>query len=311
MALSSGSICDGAVVMWFVEAISAPRSRALFLLAPLFALWAAPAFALTKEAAIENCRMSVGRPIVMACMRGGGGSIEACREKARPQVVACVMAALNAANGRANVAVAVPTEAAPKLEPGTALPAGFIAPPRTISDIAAILDSEKPDPALIEKLKATADARPSGKESRAQLAQFYFDRGNARTQLGRLADAIEDGNKAIEAGRGAIDANLMGRLSQFLALQYLFAGDPRTAFDIYQRELRETNVQGAKGYLFSTNRLIVGILVQMGDVAQAEGYLRHSLTLIQEARTSGLPGWRASYPKFGQNWEAEVEFTRA
>src|SRR6516162_10212152 len=111
----------GLFVMPFVKAISAPLSRFLILLAPLV-LSAAPAFAQTKEAAIKNCRMKVGRPIVMACMRGGG-NLEGCREKAKPQVVACVVAAPNAANGRANVAVALPTEVAPKLAPGTALPA--------------------------------------------------------------------------------------------------------------------------------------------------------------------------------------------
>ena len=71
---------------------------------------AGPAAALTKEAAIENCRMTVGKPIVQGCMRAGGGpaggaNLEACRAKASPQVRACVMAAMNAANGRANVAV--------------------------------------------------------------------------------------------------------------------------------------------------------------------------------------------------------------
>src|SRR5580692_1493622 len=162
--------------MFLIERIFAGLSRLLPLLAFPLILAADPASALTKEAAIENCRMSVGKPIVMACMRNGGNSFEGCREKARPQVVACVIAALNAANGRANVAVAVPTEAAPKPVPGTALPAGFVAPPRTISDITAILDSEKPDPAVIEKSKATANAVPTGKESRAELSQFYFDR---------------------------------------------------------------------------------------------------------------------------------------
>src|SRR5438105_1710933 len=51
------------------------------------------AFALTKEAAQENCRATVGRPIVQACMGGGGGSREACREQASPKVRACVIAA--------------------------------------------------------------------------------------------------------------------------------------------------------------------------------------------------------------------------
>ena len=255
--------------------------------------------------------MTVGRPIVQACMRSGGGSLEACRGRAKPQVVACVMAALNAANGRDNVAVAVPTEAAPKLSPGTALPAGFVAPPRTISDITAILDGEKPDPKVIEKLKSDADAKPAGTESPRDLSRFYFDRSTARAQLGMVAEAIADASKGVEVGRGAIDANMMGRVKQFLAVQYSNAGDPKKALEIYQQELRETNVPGAKGYQFAADRLVCNILLQMGDLAQAEGYLRRSLALIQEARTSGLPGWRASYDRIGQNFEAEVEFTRA
>jgi CHAT domain-containing protein len=222
-----------------------------------------------------------------------------------------VKAALNAANGRANVAVAIPTEAAPKIPVGNALPAGFVAPPRTITDITAILDSEKPDLKQIEELKEEADAKPTGKESRGDLAQFYFDRGNARVQLGRLADSIADANKAIEVGRGAVTPNLMGRLISLAAQQYSAAGDPKKAFELYQQQLREVSTQkGAKGYQFGANRQIAGILIQMGDVGQAEGYLRRSQPLLQEARTSGHPNMRASYNTYGQNWEAEVELGR-
>ena len=71
------------------------------------------------------------------------------------------MKALNTANGRANVPVAMPTEQGPSAEieqQAEALPATFVAPPRTITDITAILDSEKPDPAKIGASKAEADA---------------------------------------------------------------------------------------------------------------------------------------------------------
>ena len=270
------------------------------------------AAALTQEAAIENCRMTVGKPIVQACMHAGGGADrEACRAKAKPQVHACVLAALNAANGRANVAVELPKEAAPKLDPGSALPKDFIAPPRTISDITAILDGEKPNEKLIAELKADADSTPTGKESREDLAQFYFDRANARSQLGRLAESLADANKAVEVGRGAATPNMMGRLLQLQSLQYSLAGDPKRALEIMQQLLRQSvNVPGAKGYQFNATRTVVSILVQMGDVAQAEAYLRRSLSAIQEARTSGLPGWRASYAKFAQTWEGEIEMTR-
>ena len=75
------------------------------------------------------------------------------------------------ANGRANVAVAVPTEAEPAA-PANALPVGFVAPPRTIADITAILDSEKPDvKKVIEDFKAFAKGRSLGDISIRELIE--------------------------------------------------------------------------------------------------------------------------------------------
>jgi len=47
-----------------------------------------------------------------------------------------------------------------------------------------------------------------------------------------------------------------------------------------------------------------------GDVAQAEGYMRRSLALITEARTSGHPNWRKSYQLKGKLWESDFEVSR-
>jgi CHAT domain-containing protein len=290
------------------------RSASGILIVGLIIASTDSASALSKEEALENCRTTVGRPIVQACMRssGGAGNLEACRATAKPQVRACMMSALNAANGRANVAVALPAESTPKISPNSSLPAGFVAPPRTISDITAILDSEKPDLKKIAELKDDASSAPTGKESRGDLAQFYFDRGNARAQLGMLAESLADANKAMEVGRGAVSPNMMGRLIQFASIQYSAAGDPKKALELLLRQLRDVaGVPGAKGYQFSAHRSIAAILIQMGDMAQAEAYLRRSLTAIQEARTSGFPGWRASYARLGQNWESEIDFARA
>ena len=49
----------------------------------------------------------------------------------------------------------------------------------------------------------------------------------------------------------------------------------------------------------------------MGDIAEAEAFLNCNIALIQEARTSGVPGWRSSYAIRGQSWEADVEYNRA
>ncbi len=272
-------------------------------------------FALTKEDALENCRATVGRPIVHACMRGGHGeSLETCRAQATPKVRECVIAALNAANGRANVPVAVPKEQGPSeaiAAQADALPSVFVAPPRTIADITAILDSEKPDAEKIAKLHADADVPAPAKAAGANLAKFYYERGNARAQLGQLASAISDADKALESARGAVEPNLLGRLEQFAAIQYLYAGEPKHALEIFQRQLRDTDTKGARGFMFGAQRQISDILIKMGDLAQAEVYLQRNLVLIQEARTSGLPGWRSSYPVRGQSWEAEIEQQRA
>jgi hypothetical protein len=98
-------------------------------------LAAAPASAANPKQVIEGCRESVGRPIVMACMRGGGGSLEACREKAKPKVQACVQAAMEKS---------LPKQAAPKADEtptaadiAKAAPTSLVAPPRTVSDVTA------------------------------------------------------------------------------------------------------------------------------------------------------------------------------
>src|SRR5262245_35351379 len=67
------------------------------------------ASAVTLEQARENCRETVGRPIVQPCVRAGG-DLETCRSKAAPKVRACVERALKAAGGRTTAPTTVPSE---------------------------------------------------------------------------------------------------------------------------------------------------------------------------------------------------------
>ena len=66
-----------------------------------------------------------------------------------------------------------------------------------------------------------------------------------------------------------------------------------------------------QGSLFNSYRLIAGLLVQMGDVAQAESYVRRNDALLLTARTSGNPAWRKTYPLYGRSFEADVEANHA
>jgi tetratricopeptide (TPR) repeat protein len=133
--------------------------------------------------------------------------------------------------------------------------AAFVPPPRTISDITAILDQQKrTDVAAADEARERADQTPPPPADAQTLRQFYFRRGLAARAIGRTRQEIDDlttalgqaprstdpyqyniwwalryaemrgGNlsKAIEHGRRAIEAipdHLRGDLIVFSALQ--------------------------------------------------------------------------------------------
>lgn len=278
------------------------------------------AVALSMEQASATCRETVGRSMVQACMGGRGRGPDgeqiraACRAKAGPTVRACVIAAMDKANGRANVAIAIDDGKTKKeaVDLGNALPAGFVAPPRTIADITAILDNEKPDPATLAKLREEAEDEPEKGLSVSDLAEFYFDRGNARSVLGRYADAIADGEKGLGIAGNGGDPLLKQRLRGFVALQKQSVGDLKTAVEMFQQMIRETqNVRGMGGHIFSASRNIMQALILSGDIVQAEGYLRRMQAYLTDVRTSGIPQKRQAYNVRGRGWEADFENGRA
>ncbi|MDO9061063.1 MAG: tetratricopeptide repeat protein, partial [Bradyrhizobium sp.] len=278
------------------------------------------AVALSMEQAQATCRETVGRPAMQTCMAGRGRAPdaeqlrEACRAKATPSVRACVLAAMNKANGRANVAIAVDDGKTRKevIDLGNALPAGFVAPPRTIADITAVLDDEKPHPARLARLRDEADDEPDKGLSASDLAEFYLDRGNARMALGRNADATADGEKGLAIVSNGGDPMLKQRARLFLAALKQAAGDLKAAVEIFQQIIRETqNVRGMGGFIFTTSRIIMQALILSGDIVQAEGYLRRMQTYLTDVRTSGIPGKREVYNLRGRGWEADFESGRA
>ena len=79
----------------------------------------------------------------------------------------------------------------------------FVAPPRTIADISAILDREKPDAEKIAARKAQAERPLRPARRRAALAQFYYDRASAQSLLGRNQDALADALQALDAAKSS------------------------------------------------------------------------------------------------------------
>jgi CHAT domain-containing protein/tetratricopeptide (TPR) repeat protein len=272
-----------------------------------------PSFAATFDQIVAACKESVGKPIVQSCMKahGRGGNLEACRAKATPAVRGCVTREMSKA------AASKPAPAAPVVKETPAegiaevAPTIYVAPPRTIADITAILDQEKPDPFRIAKIKANADAEPPKGGSPTAFAQFYYDRGNARALLGRNREALADGEKALEVGKGTIEFRQVIRIRQFVGGQLNALGDPRKAMQTFQITVREGNQPGQRGSLINAQRNVATTLVLMGDVGQAEAYIRRNASLVQDARGSPHPNWRNAYAVYGRSWEADADEGRA
>jgi CHAT domain-containing protein len=179
--------------------------------------------------------------------------------------------------------------------------ASFVAPPRNISDITAILDQQKPDPSRAARNKAAADAAPPASGA---LGQFYYQRGQARAALGRSEEAIADVKQAISLG-GDFQTEV-SRYMQFMAQQYRVTGNAKSAIEIEQAIAKKVEEQGrGKGLLFGVNLRIISSYLTLGDVKQAESYLAKNQALLNESKS-----WQ-NVDLFRSSWEANVEYGRA
>ena len=289
---------------------------AAFVAANAFAAVASvfPVFAATHEQIVAKCR-ETARPAVVACVRSkGGGSeaiIEACRQSVgKPIVYACVLREEQKQAGGVAAPPAPKGEGTPAADDAAAVQTAFVVPPRTIADITAILDSEKPNEAKIAERKTNADAAPPANASPAKLAQFYYDRGAARALLARNKDALADGLQALAAGKGAIEFKQISRIRQFVALQYRAIGDPKQAISVFNSIVRDGNQPGVRGTMINALYNIAATLVSMGDVNQASTYAGRVGALVQEARGSPNPNWRTAYAVYGHSWEADNDSVR-
>ena len=267
----------------------------------------APASALEREQAIENCRSTVGKPIVMACLAAGRGNMESCRASAVPRVKACVQSAMAAARPKAQlfdaakVSAPKPGEAAANAAAlASKAPARLVAPPRTISDVAAILDQQKPDAGKIAELTATADAAvPNGLKGPA-LADFYYKRAQAKSLLGRTEEALADAELAVNNAKGS-DYKIAGhRYEQLLIRRLREAGQHKRANALLSKQLAAFAQQG-KGKLFSVNQTMASGLIRNGDINAAESYVARNRSLLAEAQR-----W-SNFPVYGAAWQATVE----
>jgi hypothetical protein len=264
-----------------------------------------PLSALDLQQAIENCRTSNGRPAFMVCKQSGGTQ-EACFAKAKSIVQSCVKSAMSTARPKAALFSAEKLSAQPKpsaadVAKDEAVP--LVAPPRTVSDISAILDQQKPDPDEIARQTAAADAAiPPGLKG-ADLADFYYKRAQARALLGRR-DALADAELAVNNATSE-DYNNRGSRYEQLFMRLLWAAGENKRVNALLAKQVTTFSKASKGKLFGVYFALANGYLRNGDINAAESYVARNRALLAEAQR-----WPV-FQIYGMAWQALVEDSSA
>jgi hypothetical protein len=243
----------------------------------VFFEFVSPASAATHEQIVDACR-EAARPTVIACIqsRRGAADRDTLREQCRqsvgvPFVKACVQ------REEQKEAASKPAPPAPQIE--AASPSGgepmlvrpsFVAPPRTTADIRAILDQEKPDPVKIAARKTAAEASPPAAADAAAIAQFYHDRGTARALLGRNQEALDDGLKALDAAKKSGEFLRVTRIMQFVALRYRALGDPRKEAETFDALASAAAGEGKRGTMINALANLSRCAFSSGEISEGE-----------------------------------------
>jgi CHAT domain-containing protein len=282
------------------------------MLAAIFQLQ--PAFAASHEQIMEMCIQAL-MPQLRACgqtkgIRKSSDPVAFHEQCGLPIVRPCVI------REEAKQAVGTPAPAVPKYDSAVApasdasIQPAFVAPPRTIADVTAILDSEKPDDVKIAARKEAAEAAPPSNVSPAKLAEFYHQRGIARALLAHNKDALVDGLQALEIANRGVEPRQMSEIRSFVALQYKALGDPKNSIAVSEFVVRQADEPGHRGSLIAALSNIVRTLISMGDISQASTYTGRIQQRVEEARGSPNPKWRAAYPIYGHAWESDTDSLR-
>jgi tetratricopeptide (TPR) repeat protein len=142
--------------------------------------------------AFERCRNTVGRPIVQACMQAGG-SREACREKARPQIKACAQTA-GGGGPKAGGEAKGGREAKGGDEAGKGPGAGRSPAAPMVGRARQLVQNGRFAPA-IELLDKAIKLDPG-------FTGAWTWRGTAKQRMGQARESLSDFDKAIELDPG-------------------------------------------------------------------------------------------------------------
>lgn len=214
--------------------------------------------------------------------------------------------------------------------------ASFVPPPRTISDITAVLDQQKrTEPESAARLQA--DEVPPSTTDRDVLSRFYYRRGMAARQIGRAQQEIDDLTKAVtfapslsEYAPSPTEYHLPGAFPPIYIILYDLGtaelrGGSISRYVEYRRQALQAIPPNDPGWLLTINLELASILAHLGRLKEAEAsFAEASIVFYQSFRWSNQrPEWISARETqmsgakghllqvTGRHAEAEASFRRA
>ena len=190
-------------------------------------------------------------------------------------------------------------------ENGTSAP-----PPRTISDITAVLDQEKPDATRLAAEKIKADTTPPAGLSGAEAAQFYAERGSGASAIGRADQSVADFGEAVQIIRPIRDTypDKYNEYVNFLASAEQKFGHLRVALKLHEEAASfAESTPSLRGAVFSHYYHLTDLNVRLGDMNAAKSWLDKG-----EAALARVPSWKGPRAQARINlFKALVDWSRA
>jgi CHAT domain-containing protein len=184
-----------------------------------------------------------------------------------------------------------------------AAPVSFVPPPRTIADITQILDRQRPDAAKLAANRAAADAQPPASAAQAPLAEFYFQRALAATELGRSQQRLADLKQANDlAGKASLPPHVQMLYLQRLTFAYDAVGDPQSALkSLEERQRLVDSGKVPRASLFNVYQNRITYAVRLGRIDLARDTLAQLEKLLAQSAN-----WPNPQPANRENFRAQV-----
>jgi CHAT domain-containing protein len=184
--------------------------------------------------------------------------------------------------------------------------APLAAPPRSIADIVAILDQEKPDPAKRAGFIAQAEApEPPGLNPRDR-SRFLFERAQAASLIGRPEAALKDATLSMQLAE-QVGADTY-RMAQLAASMTRMTGNLQEAFNIYAKYAEQMDKSAMRGRAINAYRSAAMAALELGRIEVAEKYVGYAQSVYTELANNSRNN---SAFMFLTSWQADIDLGKA